>query len=149
MVSSFTVQTALGGASFFFFFAEKLSENQSKDEGSCFVQVASCSGPWCTGLGRDILRNSSPGQRRNQACLCYCPFLSMTSHGFTKPPTSFSELHRTIQMLTRCPCLYSRPFRVTGSSESAYQTVENCYQHFNTRYRVWNREGGEERCLQG
>lgn len=151
MVSSVTSQTArgsvcVGGDLLFFFSAEKLSENQSKDKGSCFVpsqsQGGSCNGPWPSGLGQTS-RGRAPlaGEVISLASAVYCPFLSMTSHSIVRPPTSFSELHRTIQTLTRCPCLHSRLLRSAGSSQSVYQAVESCRKHFNPSCWVYNREG--------
>lgn len=98
----------------------------------CFLRVgqgvAAARGPQAWGgtfCGMTVERGSQVG-------LC-CPFLSMILHGFTRPFTGFSEVHRTIQELTRCPCLYSRLLRSTGNSKSSYQAVKNCRKHFNTR----------------
>lgn len=108
----------------------------------CFLRVgqgvAAARGPQAWGgtfCGMTVERGSQVG-------LC-CPFLSMILHGFTRPFTGFSEVHRTIQELTRCPCLYSRLLRSTGNSKSSYQAVKNCRKHFNTR--EWDREGRDER----
>lgn len=103
---SYIPNSSSGVISFFFFFSlrnfQKISPKM-KFPVLCFLRVgqgvAAVRGPQAWGgtfCGMTVERGSQVG-------LC-CPLLSMILHGFTRPFTGSSEVHRTIQVLTRCPC---------------------------------------------